>query len=54
MLGARHFESNGTENVVYAMLYTCEQLLEMLGVALFIHALVAYVSNEFQSPKNHG
>ena len=48
MLGARHYESYGSENVVYSMFYTCEELLEMLGVAFFVYALLAYISSEFQ------
>ncbi len=48
MLGGRHFETYGAENVVFSMLYTCEELLEMLGIALFIYTLLTYVSNEFQ------
>jgi hypothetical protein len=48
MLGARHYESYGGSNFVYSMIYTGEELLEMLGVAFFIYALLAYVANEFQ------
>lgn len=48
MIGARHFESYGAENLEYAILYSCEELLEMLGVAYFIYSLLAYVSNKFQ------
>ena len=48
MLGARHFESYGLDNVAYSILYTCEESLEMLGIALFIYSLLAYASKEFQ------
>ncbi len=48
MLGARHYESYGEGNVVFSLFYTCEELLEMLGIALFIYTLLTYVSNEFQ------
>ena len=48
MLSARHKESYGSKNVVFAMFYTCEELLEMLGVAFFVYALLAYISSEFQ------
>ncbi len=46
MLGARHYEIHGPMNVVYAIIVTCEELLEMVGVALFIYALLAYISNQ--------
>ena len=48
MLGAKYVESYGEENIVYAMIYTCEELLEMFGIALFVYALLAYISSEFQ------
>lgn len=48
MLGGRHFESNGPNNVIFAVYYTCEELLEMLGIALFIYALLAYAADRFQ------
>ena len=48
MLGARHYEAYGLDNVAYSILYTCEESLEMLGIALFVYALLAYVANEFQ------
>ncbi len=48
MLGASHFEVYGSNNVVYSILYTCEELLEMVGIALFVYALLAYISNQLQ------
>jgi hypothetical protein len=48
MLSARHYEAYGLDNVGYSILYTCEESLEMLGIALFIYALLAYASKEFQ------
>lgn len=48
ILGAGYFESHGSKNVGFSLLYTCEELLEMLGVALFIYALLAHISNQFQ------
>ena len=47
-MGARHAASYGPNNIVFSMFYTCEELLELLGVAFFIYALLAYISKEFQ------
>ncbi len=49
MLGARHKELFGSDNVAYAMYYTVEETLEMLGIALFIHALLKYACITFQN-----
>ena len=48
MLSARHFVAYGLDNATYSIIYTCEEALEMLGIAMFIYALLVYVSNEFQ------
>ncbi|MBC8767848.1 hypothetical protein H4O18_07585 [Arenibacter sp. BSSL-BM3] len=37
-----HFEKNGGDNFIYCMLYTIEELFEMLGVALFIYTLLSH------------
>lgn len=47
MLGGLQFQISGTRNVIYALLYTCEELLEMLGVALFIYAILKHIVTEF-------
>ena len=48
MLSGISDQSYGVNSVFYSMFYTCEELLEMVGIALFIYALLAYISNEFQ------
>jgi len=48
MLGGRHYELHGRHNVVYSIISTCEELLEQLGIALFIYVLLTYISNQFQ------
>jgi hypothetical protein len=48
MLGARHYEAYGLKDLAYSILYTFEESLEMLGITLFIYALLAYVADEFQ------
>ncbi len=47
MLGGRWIESNETRNIVYSMLYTVEETLEMLGIALLIYAQLDYLSEHF-------
>lgn len=43
LLGGRQYEVYGADNIGYAIFYTCEELLEMLGVAIFIYALLLYI-----------
>lgn len=43
ILGGQQDESYGTYNFVYAFYYTIEELLEMVGIALFIYALLIYI-----------
>ena len=47
LLGGQVFSQSG-KNLTYHILYTCEELLEMLGVAVFIYALLSYMSNHIQ------
>ncbi|MDD5597864.1 MAG: hypothetical protein PHV82_07960 [Victivallaceae bacterium] len=42
-LGGLEHKLYGDDNVVYALLYTCEELLEMIGIAIFIYALLSYI-----------
>ena len=35
----------GKENLTYALLYTGEELLEMIGIATFNYALLSYLAN---------
>ncbi len=51
MLGARHKELFGSDNISYALYYTVEETLEMLGIALFIYALLKYACITFQNIK---
>ncbi len=44
LLGGRQYEAYGANNIVYAIFYTCEELLEMLGVVIFIYALLLYIN----------
>ena len=44
MLGSHFAESIGQQHIVYALIATVEELLEMIGIVLFIRALLYYVS----------
>ena len=46
MLSGLQADLHGEETFVYAMIVTGEELLEMLGIVLFIHALWEYLSAE--------
>jgi hypothetical protein len=45
MLGARQAELYGVNNPLYFILYTCEESLEMTGIAIFIYSLLTYIVN---------
>lgn len=51
MLSARHKQLFGSDNVSYALYYTVEETLEMLGIALFLYALLKYACISFQTIK---
>jgi hypothetical protein len=44
MLGGRHADLHGLENLAYRMYQTVEESFEMFGLVLFIHALLRYVA----------
>ncbi len=48
MLGGRQDSLYGVDNILYAIFYTFEELLEMLGIALFIYTLLTHIVNEFE------
>jgi hypothetical protein len=47
MLCAIQSQRSGTDNLIYALLYTCEEFFEMLGVALFIYAILKHIVSDF-------
>ncbi len=47
LLGGRYSELYGRDNLVYSVFYTCEELLEMLGIAAFIYTLLSYITSQF-------
>ncbi len=44
MLGAREADIYGYDTVIYSFLYSLEEMLEMLGVVVFIYALLSYLA----------
>ena len=49
LLGGRHADLYGTNNAIYSVITTCEELLEMLGIAIFIYTLLTYIIDQFES-----
>ena len=45
MLGGLIVSSGGRDTIPYALLTTCEELLEMVGIAIFIYSLFAYIAD---------
>ncbi|WP_209402303.1 hypothetical protein [Pseudozobellia sp. WGM2] len=43
IIGGQHDEMYGKHNLTYSLLYTIEELLEMIGVAIFLYALLVYI-----------
>lgn len=50
MISGMYAQEHGEFNMFYAFLYTIEERLEMLGVAIFIYALLTYIAKNFKSP----
>jgi hypothetical protein len=48
LLGGRHYELHGPDNIVYLCMYTCEEFLEMSGSAIFVYSLLLYMSYQFK------
>lgn len=44
MIGSHVAESQGQQNLLYALIATVEEVLEMVGVVIFIYALLFYLS----------
>lgn len=53
MLGAVQVASDNDASITYAALYTCEEVLEMIGVSIFIYALLDYISRVSQGRADH-
>lgn len=53
MLGGNYHEINGSENITYNLISTLEESLEMMGLILFIRALLDYFSAHFSELSIH-
>lgn len=47
LLGGRHEELHGTNNFLYSIYFTLEELLEMVGLILYIYALQTFIVLRF-------
>lgn len=47
LLGGNQLYLTGNKNILYSIFYTCEESLEMLGIAIFIYTLLTYIGNQF-------
>lgn len=53
MLGGRYYELHSGKNLAYSLITTLEESLEMLGLILFIRALLEYLSAHFSEISIH-
>lgn len=53
LLGGNHFYHWGGNNLTYALYYTSEEILEMIGMVLFIYTLISYAISQFDSLTIH-
>lgn len=49
LLGGWQDDMHGRNNLLFCVLYTCEELFEMFGVVIFIYTLLSYITSEFGS-----
>jgi hypothetical protein len=47
MLGGNYISLPGAQEITYSVIYTVEEALEMIGIALFIYALMKYITSVF-------
>lgn len=45
MISARHHDLYGTQNMTFALIVTLEEFLEMIGIVIFIYALLSYLNS---------
>ncbi len=49
MFEGKAVELYGRENIIFAIYYTFEEMLEMLGIAIFIYALISHIGDSIKS-----
>lgn len=48
MVNARHDELYGNNNLTYKLMTTAEEFFEMIGIVIFIHALMSYMVSQVE------
>lgn len=46
IFSAREADINGTETIYYSMLYTVEEIFEMVGIVIFCYGLLRYIETQ--------
>lgn len=49
LIGGSFFESYGPDNLIYMMIATFEEMLEMSGIIIFIYSLLEYIKTYIRS-----
>lgn len=47
-VGARYKEIHGSNNMSFALMQTAEEFLEMVGIVIFVYALLSYTSRQIR------
>lgn len=47
MISAYRAYSHGVNDLIYSLITTCEEFLEILGIVIFIYSLLLYISERF-------
>jgi len=50
MISGLEYESGGKSSILFWFISTCEESLEMLGIAVFIYTLLVYIATQFDNP----
>lgn len=48
LIGGYWAELHGLDNLTYTLITTCEESLEMVGILVFVHALLSYITSELK------
>lgn len=48
MIGGLRADLHGSDDLVYLLIVTCEEFLEMLGIVIFIYALLLYMAEHLK------
>jgi hypothetical protein len=49
LIGGRHYELYGPKNHLYFLITSIEEILEMSGIVIFIHALLTYIKSDMKN-----